>query len=243
MLDLLAGLMLLQTAAKPFEASSVYTQETLSGFVAIENSRAVDGINYGDGEGVLSAGWIFATPGGFFVGSELLSSHGDGTSLPSESILALQTFAGYSQAFGEHRFAVELLDYRFDAGEIGRFNHQGIGLRYRHGALQVELAHERAKPYFYAYRNRYFPYDLDRLAVGWQQAFSGDFGWSLGAGAGRIGRIDIDYRFFTGSLHGRFQRLHWQVGYVHASEELESFYHGIDRSQLLLRIAVPFRVF
>ncbi|HEX7029672.1 MAG TPA: hypothetical protein VF254_03685 [Gammaproteobacteria bacterium] len=239
MIELLAALALLQ-AANPLEAPPAYRSETLSGFVAIENGRAVDGINYGNNEGLLSAGLIYAHSNGFFAGGEWLFSHGDGNALPDAPVRALHTFAGYARTFGSHRFAVELLDYRLDAGD-SRLGHQGIGLRYRYGAFEAELAHERDRPYYYAYRDRFFRYDADRLVVGWRQDLGSGLYGSLGIGASKADRIG-SYRFITAGLHGRFGKADWQLGYTYAGEDIEGFYGGIDREQWLLRLAMPFRI-
>lgn len=253
MLELLAGLMILQSTIQSTNIQSAYESERLSGFVAMENTRAIDGIGYGDG--LISAGLIYAHPGGFFAGSELLAGRGKDASLPSGKAFALQTFAGYTGVMGEHRFAVELLDYRlavdpdsnpyaaYGDGESASFDHQGIALHYRHGAFELELAREFDRPYFYDYDNRFFHYDTSRLVMGWEQDIGRGLALSLGAGMSRIDRIDVNYRFFTGALNGQLKRIHWRIGYSHASGEIEEFYGGVDRGQWLLRIAIPFRVF
>lgn len=238
--ELLAGLAL---AAAP-AATNPYRQDALNGFVAVENSRPFDGIDYSNGRGVFSAGLLYAHPRGFFAGTELLAGAGDGIGLPHGDALGLQTFAGLAYRAGGNRIAIELLDYRFDAQESGVMHHQGVGLRYARGQFQVELAQERDRPYYYHYLERFFPYDNQRFAVGWRQPFAGSFSWSLGAGISRIDRIDIDYRFFSGSLGWRHAGVDWQLGFSAATDELEMFYGTqLDRSQLLLRATLPFRVF
>lgn len=243
MLELLAGLALFQLAAAAPASASVYADDSLSGFVAIANSRPVDGIDYGAGNGVASAGMIYSRPGGLFAGTEFLAARGDGTGMPEGDVLGLQTFAGYAVAMKKHRLAVELLDYRLDAS-TGRFAHQGIGLRYRRGGLQLELAHERDRPFYYHYQQRFFRYDNDRFAIGWEQAVGRDLSWSLGGGVSRIEDIDLDYRFVTARLGWHAGGADWHAGVSWASDDLEAFYgHGIDRRQLVLRVALPFRIF
>lgn len=250
-LELLAGLMLIQANAATLETSSAYANPTLSGFVSIENTRVIDGAAYGDGDGMLGGGLIYAHPTGLFAGTELLAGNGDGLSLPGGTLLALQAFAGYTAAVGEHRFAVQLLEYRLQANDDAEalesadatFNYPGIGFTYRRGPFQVELAREFDRPYFYHYQNRFFRYDTSRLVIGWQQDFSESLAWSLGAGMNKLDWVDADYRYVTASLKGRFRDLRWRLGYSHAGEDLDALYGHIDRGQWLLRIALPFHIF
>lgn len=239
-LELLAGL----TLAAEFRPADPYAQDALSGFIAVENSRPVDGIDYSDDKGVISGGLLYAHPGGLFAGAELIASTGDDISQPRGDVFSLQTFAGYAYSTDGNRFAIELLDYRFDTPEHGVQHHQGIGLRYVRGPFQLEIARERDRPYYYHYLDRFFPYDNQRVAIGWNQPFAGNFSWSLGAGISRIDRIDVDYRFFSGGIGWRGHGIDWRLGFSAATDELETFYGDeLDRRQVLLRVTAPFKVF
>lgn len=239
MLELLAGLLLATGPADP----PAYERPLLTGFVAAASSRPVDGIEYGD-NGVLGVALLWSHPAGFFAGTELFAGRGDGAALPDERMLGAQSFAGVAVNADAHRFALELLDYRTRLDRDLRLDNQGVGLRYRLGGFQAELAFEKDRHYYYPAYDRFFTYDNARMALGFEQPLNDTLRWSAGIGASHADRIDITHYFGNANLHGRWRSLEWQLGFSYATDELEAFYGAkLDRRQWLLRVALPFRAF
>lgn len=237
MFELLAVFALLSTPE-----AAPYNRPALGGFVAIANSRRVDGIGYGDASA--GAALLWSHPAGLYAGAEVFGGRGDGVSLPDERLLGTQAFVGISTTIGGQRIALELLDYRLRLVDNRDLDNQGVGLRYQAGGFHAEFGLERDRPYYYARLGQFFDYDNRRLGVGWEQPLGGDLRWSVGAGASHADRIDVTYRFAAASLHGRWEMLDWQFGYTYATDELESFYgSSLDRSGWLLRVAMPFQAF
>lgn len=220
---------------------SAYSNESLYGFVALSNDRIIDGYSYTDRRGTISAGLLYAAPGGFHASSELSSFNGNGRDLPHEHLLSLQTAAGWQLQLNENKLSLALLDYRFFETGSDIPAHQGIAAGLRRGALALEIAFEADKAYVASNYGSYTS-DLQRMHISWSEPFGDDMQWSIGIGSARF---DASRRrdFASGSLQWRWQQLDWQLMLVHANAESmpRGFQEGSE-TRVQLRISKPFRL-
>lgn len=220
-----------------------YATSSLHAFAAVANDRIVDGSAYTDGDGVVSAGLIFAGRAGFFASSELARLHGNGAIYPDAALLTLESAVGWQFVHADNRFSLVLLDYRLF--HDGSHDHRGMALDFRRGGFAGELAVERDKPYSYdAYDySGLLERDIRRGAVSWTAAPIGNLRWYVGAGAKRFASFDMQQEFVTAGLLLESGGLEWQLGVSRASGDLEAF-GGTDpvNTQLLFRVAKTFRL-
>ncbi|HEX6929690.1 MAG TPA: hypothetical protein VF267_10590 [Gammaproteobacteria bacterium] len=243
---MLAFLLTLAISAppQPPAPAPAYETSTLHAFLAAANNRVIDGIAYGDGHGALSAGLVFGHPSGFFAGTEFARFRGQNESMPAARLASLDSFAGWEISLDGHQMALELLDYRLDSREGPVEAHQGFGARYRWNGLDLEIAREWDKPYYYPPRDAFFSYDIQRASLAWRQPLSPAIEWSLALGAKRIDRLEVRHRFAAAAIHWRWQGLEWQLAATYISGDIERLSGpDTDRAQFLLRIAKPFRIF
>lgn len=218
-----------------------YDSAALYAFVAAENDRVIDGVAYADGEGVLSAGLLFAHPAGFFASSEL-AGFGGGGALPADEFLLLQSAAGWRVEGEQGSLAMELLDYRLAEHGSEHYAHNGIALRYSRDALTFELGVESDAPYYYAPYRRFFEYDLKRASASWQHALDDDWRLSLGAGVKQVERIPGNFVYASANLGRRWQGFEWQVTVIGSEDRSDWFAPEATGSRILFRVARPFNL-
>lgn len=237
-------LLLLVLASAPVEPLPAdYETHSLHAFAALANDRIVDGSSYSDGNGVISAGLLFAAPSGFFANSELARLRGDGAIYPDAALLTLESAFGWQFAHAGNRFSLALLDYRLFHDDSHA--HHGVALDFRRGGFALDLGMERDKPYARTYGPYpgFAEYDIRRAAISWTAELTTDVRWYVGAGAKRIEPFDGQQEFVTTGLVAERAGFEWQLGLTHASDDLAVVTgEETGETQLLFRVAKTFRL-
>lgn len=227
------------SAAEPPAAE--YATDHIAAFVALGRGKPVDGIDYFDESTVFAGGLSFVSVRGFHFASEVAAGEGNGVAAPDQRLVQLSTAFGWRFHGAGGMFAVELLDYRADAGWAGRLSHQGIGLRHRRGTFEAEFAYEPRRAYYYPERGVYFANDTRRVAFGWQPAVTTGVALDLAVGINALAWGDIHYRYVLTGLQWRWRDLDWLLIWHAASRGIEPVYTAaLDRQGISLRVSRSF---
>lgn len=235
MLEILMALTTLTTAP-------AYATDSLYAFGAFANDRVVDGIPYADGNGVVSAGAVYAHPSGFFFGTELLSLYGHGRTLPDERTLVLDSFVGWQIGMRDQHVAVELLDYRLNGEKHDILGHPGFALSYRSRQIKAEYAYEFDKPYYAAYSGTFHRYNAQRAALAWRQPVGDQASWTIAAGGQQLDWQGVRHEYLSASMQWRWQEFDWHIAVIRSSGDFQRLAGDETSTRVVVRVARSFKL-
>jgi hypothetical protein len=221
-------------------ATDPYASDQLDLLVGIASHRPVDGLDYYDGNGVLSASMRYARPGGFYAAAQALHGNGDGVQMPATAVNNLETAIGWARFIGNHGFSMELQDYRLWSA-LENVDYQALAMNYRHGDFNVELGFEREKPLYYFPLNRYFRYHTRRAAAAYRVPTGKQAAFQFSVGSKEIDRINIRYEYAAVRFDWHWQGLDWSLAYTVASDDIDTFYSSsADRETVIFGVVMTF---
>lgn len=232
-------LLLLAGLAVTSPNGGAYANDTLHLFAALSNNRIIDGVPYGDGGGVLSAGMLFVDTSGFFASTELATFNGDGDFLPAQRLQTLDTAIGWRVHRNGHGLSVTVADYR-TRFERHTDAYRGIAFGYHNAGFSVEAGFDDERTYYLAPYRLIVSYDARRIGVSWTRSLGEALTWTGGAGAVEFAGADYRRSFASAGLGGRWRDFEWQAllvaSFEHSRAARDPELHA------LLRLALPFRV-
>lgn len=227
-------------AADAQAATDPYAYDQIDLLAGIASHRPVDGLDYYDGNGVLSAGMRYTHAGGFYAAAQVLHGSGDEVQMPATAISNLETATGWAWFVGEHGLSMEIQDYRLWSA-LDNVDYQALAVNYRQGGFNIELGFERDKPLYYFPLNRYFRYHTRRAAVAYRIDTGKQAALQFSLGSKEIDRINIRYEYAAARFDWHWQGLDWSLAYTVASDDIDTFYSSsADHETVTLGVAVKF---
>lgn len=221
-------------------ATDPYASDQLDLLAGIASHRPVDGLDYYDGNGVLSASMRYAHTSGVYAAAQALHGNGDGLQMPDSAINNLETAIGWAQFVGEHGFAIEIQDYHLWS-KPGNADYQALAVNYRHGGFDVELGFEKDALFYYPPLDRYLRYHTRRAAVAYRVPAGRQAAFQFSVGGKEIDRIDIRYEYAAARFDWHWLGLDWSLAYTVASDDIDEFYYSsVDRETVTFGVAKAF---